>query len=685
MMTRLNSNVDKGLKCAGPRWLQPSQWGLLCPCDTPEGEACGLVKNLSLMTHVTNDEDDTPLVRIAYALGVEAATAISGEELHDPGTCIVFLNGLVLGVHRGPAYLMRSFRRLRRMSKIGQFVSIFENPLHRAIYIASDGGRLSRPLIIVEDGQSRLTNQHMQKLAESEIDFMDLLRTAVLEWIDVNEENSCLIAIREENITPDTTHLEIDPLTMMGVVAGLIPYPNHNQSPRNTYQCAMGKQAMGAIAYNQFNRTDSVMYLLVYPQRPLVQTRTLEFIKWWELPAGHNCSVAVMSYSGYDIEDAICMNRGSIDRGFGRCYVLKRQSTELKRYPNGAQDMVLPPPDGTGQGKSKSRAVNTRFACLDDDGVGRVGALVSEDQVYINKHVPVITKDALVDQRSVDSSYRPDTVRYKAPVPAFIDKIVVAENHEGNRVYKCCFRQVRKPEYGDKFSSRHGQKGVVGFIVEPEDMPFTESGWTPDLIMNPHGFPSRMTIGKMLELLGGKSALLDGKVKYGTAFGGTPLHEIEGILTANGFHYSGKEYLTSGITGQALQTYIFTGPIYYQKLKHMVQDKIHARGRGPRQMLTRQPTEGRAKMGGLRLGEMERDCLVAYGAANLLIERLMLSSDAFKAYVCATCGLLVSPNWCQFCKSESNVTVIQLPYACKLLFQEMLSMNVACRLRLKET
>jgi len=255
---------------------------------------------------------------------------------------------------------------------------------------------------------------------------------------------------------------------------------------------------------------------------------------------------------------------------------------------------------------------------------------------------------------------------------------------DNTRLYKVVFRQVRRPELGDKFSSRHGQKGVVGLLVNQEDMPFTESGWCPDLIMNPHGFPSRMTVGKMIELIAGKSALLDGEFKYGTAFGGTTVEQISKILVSKGFNYSGKEYLTSGITGEALETYIFVGPIFYQKLKHMVQDKMHARGRGPRQILTRQPTEGRSKEGGLRLGEMERDCLVAYGASNLILERLMLSSDAFNATVCAECGLLGYDGWCPYCQSDENIATVRMPYACKLLFQELQAMNVCPRIGVKE-
>lgn len=420
--------------------------------------------------------------------------------------------------------------------------------------------------------------------------------------------------------------------------------------------------------------------------------------------AGQNASVAVMSYSGYDIEDAIVLNRGSVDRGFGRCFAIRKHTVDFKQYYNGASDRAFPPPSpsegsrggggpsgggppgerGGPRGAGRGLA-SKRFAAVGEDGLAEVGELVEQDMVLVNRFSPTNTKAAVADPlRLQRSDYSPAPVKYKTPVAAYVDRVLLTESAEGCRLAKLMLRQTRLPELGDKFSSRHGQKGVVGLIVPPEDLPFAEDGWTPDLVMNPHGFPSRMTVGKLLELLAGKTALLTGQLQYGTAFGGTPAAELARALLAGGLHYSGKQYLTCGFTGGPLQAYVFCGPIYYQKLKHMVQDKIHARGRGPRQLLTRQPTEGRAKDGGLRLGEMERDCLVAYGASALLIERLVLSSDAFEATVCTRCGLIGSNGWCNMCKSSANAATVQIPYACKLLFQELMSMNVCPRISLKE-
>ncbi|KAJ8774049.1 hypothetical protein K2173_009480 [Erythroxylum novogranatense] len=658
-MTRVSPQFEKSRKVSGPRALQPSQWGMLCPCDTPEGEACGLVKNLALMTHVTTDEEEGPLFSLCYCLGVEDLELLSGEELHTPNSFLVIVNGRILGKHGRPQWQNR------------EFVSVFvnekrNNVFQRAVYIASDGGRVCRPLVIADKGVSRIKEQHMIELRDGARTFDDFLQEGLIEYLDVNEENNALIALYEGEATPETTHIEIEPFTILGVCAGLIPYPHHNQSPRNTYQCAMGKQAMGNIAYNQLCRMDTLLYLLVYPQRPLLTTKSIELVGYDKLGAGQNATVAVMSYSGYDIEDAIVMNKASLDRGFGRCIVLKKYSAVNQKYDNGASDRILRP----GRTEERERV-------LDDDGLAAPGEIICPGDIYINKEYPIETRGSPKGESCV------------------VDKAALCSDKNNNLCIKFIIRHTRRPEVGDKFSSRHGQKGVCGTIIQQEDLPFSERGICPDLIMNPHGFPSRMTVGKMIELLGSKAGVSKGAFHYGSAFGEPSGHadRVEAIsetLVNHGFSYNGKDFIYSGITGCPLQAYIFMGPIYYQKLKHMVLDKMHARGSGPRVMLTRQPTEGRARNGGLRVGEMERDCLIAYGASNLIFERLMLSSDPFEVQVCRVCGLLGYYNHklrtgiCSTCKNGDNISTMKLPYACKLLIQELQSMNIVSRLKLDE-
>lgn len=433
----------------------------------------------------------------------------------------------------------------------------------------------------------------------------------------------------------------------------------------------MGKQAIGAIAYNQFTRIDTLLYLMVYPQQPMVKTRTIELTKYDKLPAGQNATVAVMSFSGYDIEDALILNKASCDRGFGRCQVFKKTVLPLKNYANGVTDKV---DAGT------INLANPRHGNLGADGLAMVGSRLNKGDTFAMKSSPVNTSVS-----AAATEFQTKAINYKLPDHAYLDKLCVTENEaSGGTVIKFLLRQTRRPELGDKFSSRHGQKGVVGLIVPEEDMPFNDQGIKPDIIMNPHGFPSRMTVGKMMELLSGKAGVLRGTLEYGTAFGGSKVVDMADVLLSQGFSYTGKDYLTSGITGEALQFYVFFGPIYYQKLKHMVQDKMHSRARGPRAILTRQPTEGRARDGGLRLGEMERDCLIAYGASQLLLERLMISSDAHEVDVCERCGQMGSKGWCKMCESEAHIRHLTMPYAAKLLIQELGSMNVKVTIGLED-
>lgn len=677
MMTRIQSQFEKTRKVSGPRALQPSQWGLLCPSDTPEGEGCGLVKNLALLTHITTDSDESILANLIWNLGLEDISMVSGAELAKKDVYLVFLNGYIAGVHRRPSHFISLLRTLRRRGQIQQFVSVYSNTEHRAVYIACDNGRVCRPLIIVKDGRSTLQDRHLKSLQEGFSNFDDLLRVGVLEYLDVNEENDCNIALQVSDIRADTTHLEIEPLTILGLCAGLIPYPHHNQSPRNTYQCAMGKQAIGAIAYNQHQRMETLMYLLCYPQKPMVKTKTIEMISFDKLPGGTNACVAVMSYSGYDIEDALVLNRASLDRGYGRCIVYRKFATTVRKYTNGAVDQLIAPPVDFLASKNK------KFSKLDRDGISNVAVLLEQHDVYVNKNSPINHTDPLPDNPDA-AGFRPNPMIWKLAQPAFVDKVMMSNSHENSTLIKFLMRSTRRPELGDKFSSRHGQKGVCGIIVSQADMPFAGDGVCPDIIMNPHGFPSRMTVGKMIELISGKAGVLDGHCGDGTAFGGDKVGDIGAALVRHGYSYGGKDYLTSGISGEPHEAYIFFGPVFYQKLKHMVLDKMHARARGPRAVLTRQPTEGRARDGGLRLGEMERDCLIGYGAASLITERLMVSSDVFKVDVCGKCGLLSYEGWCQFCRSGENVASMKMPYACKLLFQELNSMNIVPKMTLTD-
>uniref|UniRef100_A0A7S4I9T1 DNA-directed RNA polymerase subunit beta n=1 Tax=Odontella aurita TaxID=265563 RepID=A0A7S4I9T1_9STRA len=710
MMTRVNSQFEKTRKVSGPRSLQPSQWGMLCPADTPEGEACGLVKNLALLAHITTDEDTGPIERLCRDMGTQDVTMLTGNETNANGAYLVLLNGLVVGAHTRPWRFVRDLRRMRRGGMAGEFVSVYLHEGQRAVHIATDGGRVCRPLVIVDERTAlpRLKQCHVEGLAVGAVDMRDLLRQGVVEYVDVNEENNCLIAVTERELEQARkvgldkqkmryTHLEIDPVTILGVVSGLVAYPHHNQSPRNTYTCAMGKQAIGCIGLNEYARMDGLIYTMVYPHKPMVKSRTLDLVNFDQVPGGQNACIAIMAYSGYDIEDAVVLNKASIDRGFGRCMVLRKHQTSIRRYANMTMDRTCGPPDPDAFPDGEDDKRYARFRGIDRDGICMVGEHMENGSVMVNKESPTDTSTGVGGGFGPDGaaaavaniSYKYTGMSYRSSAPSYVDKVLITSNENEQFLIKVMLRQVRRPEVGDKFASRHGQKGVCGIIVPQVDMPFNEDGICPDLIMNPHGFPSRMTVGKLIELLVGKCGVFEGRQALSTAFGeefgsaDTPDAAAE-VLIRNGLNYFGKDVYYSGASGEPLDAYIFSGPVFYMKLKHMVLDKMHARARGPRAVLTRQPTEGRSRDGGLRLGEMERDCLIAYGASNLIMERLMHSSDAFSANVCMTCGLLQYQNWCQYCRSGEGVADIRLPYACKLLFQELQSMNVLPRLRLKD-
>ncbi|RWR74823.1 DNA-directed RNA polymerase III subunit 2 isoform X2 [Cinnamomum micranthum f. kanehirae] len=625
-MTRIQPQFEKSRKVSGPRALQPSQWGMLCPCDTPEGEACGLVKNLALMTHVTTDEEESPLITLCYSLGVEDMSLLSAEELHSVNSYLVMFNGLILGKHRLPQRFANGMRKLRRAGKIGEFVSVFVNEKQRCVYLASDGGRVCRPLVIADKGVSRIKEHHMKELRDGARVFDDFLREGLIEYLDVNEENNALIALYEGEADSKTTHIEIEPFTILGVCAGLIPYPHHNQSPRNTYQLC---------------RMDTLLYLLVYPQRPLLTTKSIELVGYDKLGAGQNATVAVMSYSGYDIEDAIVMNKSSLDRGFGRCIVMKKVSAVKQAY-----DRIIMPKMSSGKG-----GLDSHMQILDTDGIASPGEIVRPLDILINKQSATVSRDQLISHKVLpDSAYKFTPVKHKGTEgeTTVVDRVALFTDKDQNMVIKFMIRHTRRPEVGDKFSSRHGQKGVCGTIVQQEDFPFSERGICPDLIMNPHGFPSRMTIGKMIELLGGKAGVSCGRFHYGSAFG-EPSGHADRV--------------------EVIRYHRVSSPSVY----------IHGTYLLPK-----------AKTYGLRLGEMERDCLIAYGASMLIFERLMISSDPFKAQVCRKCGLLgyyhhsLKTGFCSMCKSGENVSTMKLPYACKLLFQELQAMNIVPRLQLTE-
>ncbi len=674
------------------RDVHGTQWGRICPFETPEGPNCGLVKNLALSAYISVGVDEKIVEGLLYELGVRDAVEVFQEArklgYYPPevvNSAKVFLNGRLVGYHPNGEELARKIKELRRQGKLPPEVNVavYHDEYIYEVHINTDPGRVLRPVFVVENGKLKYSKEHAEKLRKGEWRFRDLLAHGIVELLDAEEEENAYIALNPEDITPEHTHMEIWPAAIFGVSASVIPYAEHNQSPRNTYEAAMAKQALGIYAANFQIRADSRGHLLHYPEKPLVQTKAMEVTGFNDRPAGQNAIVAVMSFTGYNIEDAIIMNKSSVDRGFARSTFFRLYSTEELKYTGGLSDRIERPDIGVESAKPMEL-----YAKLDEDGIISPEVEVSGGEILIGKTSPPRFLEEYREFGTVSVRRRDASVALRHGEKGVVDTVLITETKEGNKLVKVRVRDLRIPELGDKFASRHGQKGVIGLLLPQYDMPFTEDGITPDIIVNPHAFPSRMTLGQLLESIAGKFAALEARFVDGTPFAKEPIEEIRLRLLGYGYAPDATEIMYDGRTGEMIRTPILIGIVYYQKLHHMVADKIHARARGPVQILTRQPTEGRAREGGLRFGEMERDCLVGHGAAMLLRERMLESSDRYVLYVCEQCGHIA---WfdrkrrryvCPIHGDKGTISAIVVPYAFKLLLQELMSMCIAPRLKL---
>jgi DNA-directed RNA polymerase subunit B len=652
------------------RTLHPTHYGRFCPIETPEGTEIGLRKNLSILSKVSTriDLDENNFIKDLEKLGLIK----EGE-----GETDVFFNGKYIGGIENPKEFTENITEKRRAGEFPVQMNIRNDPNFNIITISTEPGRVLRPLIIADAGVSRLKEEQLIKIEQGELKWEDLIREKIIEYLDAAEEENSLVALYPEELTQNHTHLEIDSIDLFGVVTSLVPYGNHDQSSRLNRGSKTQKQALGLYAANYFCRLDTDVSILQYPQKPIVRSFVYDTLQTY--PAGQNLTVAIMPYQGYNMEDALVFNKGSLDRGVGRSFYFRPYSTVEMNYAGGLKDEI-----GLVEKDASGYKMETNYKYLENDGIIYPEAEADEGTVLIGKTSP---PKFLSEAREISVKTRKDSsITMRQEEKGTVDDVFVTEDNEGNRIVHVKTRDHRIPELGDKFATSHGQKGVVGMIIPEEDIPFTSKGIRPDVLFNPHGLPSRMTVGYLLELLAGKVGSQKGEIIDGTSFSGLGKDELEKQLKEAGFRYDGKETMYDGITGKRLTARIFIGNLYYLKLKYMVGNKMHGRASGKIALLTRQPIEGRARGGALRLGEMEQQALVAHGASLLLKERY--DSDKVTLPICTKCGAIgIDDNLrnkvtCPICNSE-DIEYIEISYAFKLLLEELQGLHIHTSFELK--
>jgi DNA-directed RNA polymerase subunit B len=651
------------------RTLHPTHYGRFCPIETPEGTEIGLRKNLAVLARISTRTklDEEKFLSLLGEFGMN----------NEIGKNDVFFNGRFIGYVEDHKKFVNNLREKRRKAELPVEISIRYDKHLDIIFISTEIGRVLRPLIILENGESRLKQEHIDVLKQGKMKWDDLINQGVIEYLDAAEEENALVALYPQDITEEHTHLEIDPADFLGFVTALVPYGNHDQSSRLNRGSKTQKQALGLYAANYLSRVDTDVSILHYPQQPIVRSFLYETLNFH--PAGQNMVVAVMTYEGYNTEDALILNKASVERGLSRSTYFRPYTTTELRYAGGLRDEICVPEKDVSGYRTES---SYRF--LENDGVVYPEAKLNEGEVVTGKVSP---PKFLSEAREITiKSKKESSSVIRQEEQGIIDSVFITTDPDGNKVVQVRTRDQRIPELGDKFSTAHGQKGVVSLLVPENDMPFTARGVKPDVIFNPHSIPSRMTVGYILELLAGKVGCLDGRTVDGTAFSGESMKDLEKHLKNLGFRYDGKETIYDGVTGKMLKAKIFIGNMYYLKLKYMVSNKMHARAGGKVTLLTRQPIEGRAIGGALRLGEMEQQALVAHGSSLLLKERY--DSDKVIIHICKKCGSMAINDMihnklkCPACKSE-EIEGVEMSYAFKLLVEELQGMHIQTHFNLK--
>ena len=726
-LRRINTYGD--MIMIGQRKLHPTQYGIICPVETPDGGNIGIKKHLTVTGHITFGCDPQPIIDLLLQLGTRTLENI--RPTHTINNCKVFVNGKWIGIHTDPIKLVHILKLFRQNSYINIFTSIVFNYRTLDLSILTDGGRCCRPLYIMDDNKLLINNTHINKLSSGDIDWYNLVggfhtkktdyyecdyncpididfanydkiieeltkTRSVIEFLDTDEMAQVLLCTNYNKLKENDrfSHCEIHPSLIMGILGFTIPYVNTSQAPRNVYGTGQTKQAVGVYTSNYRNRFDISAHLLHYGQKPLITTRLSKYSFIDKLPTGINTIVAIASYSGYNQDDSIIINKSSMERGlFASSYFKTYEDKEIIDTRNNSQDFFYDPNDDINSDVKTRNQYN--YNSVNENGLVNEGSYVNDGDILISKYTKVGSGSSAI---MADNS-----VPVKMDGWGVVDKVFSDYyNSDKQKIARVRICTYRNPSLGDKFASRHGQKGVIGMILPQEDMPFTKDGIVPDIIINPHAIPSRMTIGQLIECVMGKACCMLGTYADATPFTNIDNNEIYNILETNcNFQKHGDEVLYSGINGKQLSSKIFIGPTYYQRLKHMVKDKINSRASGAVSLKTKQPPSGRAVGGGLRIGEMERDAILSHGTLQFLKETMIERSDKYSTNISTYSGMtsIVNTNDNKFVcpsvdgpltfndelnlqndNSSCDIVKVNIPYNTHLMMQECNAMGISMRL-----
>ena len=711
-LRRIVAPIDKNGKSTDPRKLHCTQFGIICPFETPEGGSIGIVKNMAMMTYITIPSNSGPIIACLDEMGVISLENISQNEVYD--SVKVFINGDWYGQSKEPHILVPKLKGLRRQGLINPYISIAWNIEQKEIQIWCDGGRLCRPLYIVENNKLNITDKIVDEMLNKNLQWKDLIirqinnnidsaitngegkvnNDSIIEYIDVMESDTIMISMNKDNLDENSkenysyynyTHCEIHPSMMLGVLASNIPFAEHNQAPRNLFQGAMGKQAMGIYSTAFRQRMDTMAHILHYPQKPMVNTEPSKYVHSADLPSGQMPIVAIACYTGYNQEDSLIFNQSAIDRGLFRSSFFRTYVDEEKKNSATLEDEKFCKPQKLyPNGKIYTEKMSYgSYDKLDENGFVKVNSNVDGNDIIIGK--VTMLKDSIEGEpkaRDLSTSLR-------ANESGIVDMTYKNSNGDGYNFVKVRVRSDRIPEIGDKYASRHGQKGTIGMTYKQEDMPYTKDGIVPDIIMNPNAIPKRMTIAQFIECVFGKVGTLSGCELDATPFRKITVENISPIMEELGYKGAGTEILYNGRTGEQIEAAIFMGPVFYYRLKHLVEDKLHSRATGPYQLLTMQPAEGRSRDGGFRFGEMERDCMLSHGSVQFLKERTFDCSDKYYIWIDKETGMIspVNPEKgiykSLYSENSTRFAKVQIPYSSKLFFQELQAMHINPRIQTK--